>query len=260
MNERIFEEDLRLPALYLISMNNGKLNTTQLSNLLRTILKPSGEDLELLANRNDDYFSQIVRNLTAKTRSFVKNGFIQRESKSGSPFFITDKGKIYLEQNKPGLKYLLSNDFDYVDIKENLKSIEKGKKIETFDENIIISEGLKIYTERSVYERSKKLRGYAIDYFSQDGRISCNCCSFNFEDFYGIDCGKGFIEIHHTKPIFKYEEQDINTTIEQAMKNLIPVCSNCHRMIHRNWAKPIEIQVLINTIQQNGIINGHKII
>ena len=125
MSERIFEEDLRLPALYLISLRNGQINTSELSKMLRNILKPSGDDLEILANRNDDYFSQIVRNLTAKTRPFVKNGYIDRESKSGSSLYITDKGKQYLSEHKFELKYLLTNDFEYTDIKDNLKKIEK---------------------------------------------------------------------------------------------------------------------------------------
>lgn len=254
MSERIFEEDLRLPALYLISLRNGQINTSELSKMLRNILKPSGDDLEILANRNDDYFSQIVRNLTAKTRPFVKNGYIDRESKSGTSLYITDKGKQYLSEHKFELKYLLTNDFEYTDIKDNLKKIEKEKrKIQTFDENIIIAEGVKKVAEVAVYERSKKLRDFAIQYFTKDNRISCNCCSFNFGDFYGEEIGKGFIEIHHTKPIFTYEDEDIENTLKQAVENLTPVCSNCHRMIHRNWKKPLEIQVLIDNINANGI-------
>lgn len=255
MSERIFENDLHLPALYLVNLKNGKINTTELSNLLRDILKPSGEDLELLANRNDDYFSQIVRNLTAKTRPFVKKGFITRESKAGSPLFITNKGKEFLKQNKADLRYLLTNDFDYVDIKKNLKELEleKGKKKRlVFDENIIIQEGLKKVAQVKVYERSSKLRNYAIEHFTKDGQIACECCSFDFKDFYG-EKGKGFIEIHHTKPIFQYKSEDLNVTLDKALENLAPVCSNCHRMIHRNWSKPLEIQQLIGIVNEFGI-------
>src|SRR5690606_3183138 len=98
----------------------------------------------------------------------------------------TDKGRQYLSEHKFELKYLLTNDFEYTDIKDNLKKIETGeRKVLTFDENIIISEGVKRYTEVAVYERSKKLRDFAIEYFSTDGRISCKCCTFNFGDFYG---------------------------------------------------------------------------
>ena len=39
MSERIYENDLRLPALYLISMRNGNINTSELSNMLKNILK-----------------------------------------------------------------------------------------------------------------------------------------------------------------------------------------------------------------------------
>lgn len=257
MENRILENDLRLPALYLINLYNGKISTTELSQKLREILKPSGDDLVILKNRNDDHFSQIVRNLTGSERPFVKNGFIQRDIKSGSPLFITKKGKQYLKNHNLELKYLLTNDFEYKDIKESLKIIENNNiKLQTFDENIIITEGLKKYTSVAVYERSKKLRDVALEKFSINGRISCDCCKFNFEDFYGSELGKGFIEMHHTKPIFKYKVEDIQTTIDKAINNLMPVCSNCHRMIHRNKNQQIEIQVLIENIKNNGIYIG----
>jgi len=84
-------------------------------------------------------------------------------------------------------------------------------------------------------------------------QITNECCTFDFEDFYGAEVGKVFIEIHHTKPIFQYEDSDTEKTVENALKNLIPACSNCHRMVHRNWSKPLEIQYLIGRIEQNGI-------
>ena len=41
--------------------------------------------------------------------------------------------------------------------------------------------------------------------------------------------GKGFIEVHHTEPLGSLsEEKIINPQID-----LVPVCSNCHRIIHR---------------------------
>ena len=111
---------------------------------------------------------------------------------------------------------------------------------------------MKKFRQVNVYNRSSTLRNYAIEHFTVENHISCQCCSFDFEDFYGSEIGKGFIEIHHTKPIFKYEDNDLEDTIKNALKNLAPVCSNCHRMIHRNWSKPLEIQYLINKIEENG--------
>jgi predicted HNH restriction endonuclease len=54
---------------------------------------------------------------------------------------------------------------------ENLRKVEKNqnkKKIETFDENIIIQEGTKKLTEVAVYERSSTLRNYAIAYYTKN--------------------------------------------------------------------------------------------
>lgn len=45
---------------------------------------------------------------------------------------------------------------------------------------------------------------------------------------------KSCIEIHHIKPIYQYEDDDENKTLEAALRNLMPVCPNCHRIIHKN--------------------------
>ncbi len=258
MAKRITETELILPSLYLMSLNEGRITTSELIQKLRDIMKPVGEDLEILIGRNDDKFSQKVRNLKAHN-TFEKFGYAQYKGVSKNSYVeITDDGKQHLKQNEDILKYLLINDFTYTDLTENLRKVAQNqnkKKIEVFDENIIIQEGNKRLTEVSIYERSSKLRNYAIQCFTKEDRISCHCCNFNFGDFYGDDIGKGFIEIHHTKPIFKYEDDDIENTLKQAVTNLIPVCSNCHRMIHRNWKKPIEIQFLIDNIHKNGLFN-----
>jgi hypothetical protein len=256
MAKRISELELLLPSLYLMKINGGNITTTELINKLRVIMKPTGEDLEILQGRNDDKFSQKVRNLIAH-RTFERYDYAEyKKTPIGTNIQITSIGKKHLNDKQDILQYLLVNDFEYTDLRESLQKVEtedKKRKIETFDENIIIQEGIKKVAQVKVYERSSKLRNYAIHYFTKEEHISCQCCSFDFENFYGTEIGKGFIEIHHTKPIFQYEDDDIENTLENAVKNLTPVCSNCHRMIHRNWSKPLEIQYLIGKIRENGL-------
>lgn len=60
---RIAEKELILPTLYIIENNNGSILTSDLIQQLREIMKPKEEDIEILKNRNDDRFSQKVRNL-----------------------------------------------------------------------------------------------------------------------------------------------------------------------------------------------------
>lgn len=61
--------------------------------------------------------------------------------------------------------------------------------------------------------------------------IQCVCCGFDFEEFYG-PLGRGYIHVHHLYPISS--TTDIYE-IDPA-KDLVPLCPNCHAMVHRGEA------------------------
>ena len=268
MNSRFKEKELVLPSLYLMSVHGGKRTTAELISGLRNIMNPSGEDLKILESRKDDKFSQKVRNLKSH-ETLEELGYAKyKRASSGGHFKITDAGKKHLETKAPILKYLLGNDFSYTDIAENLIQIEldsdKNKgAIETFHETVLadnlVAEGSKGKAEVETRQRSAKLRDYAVNYFTVNGIIRCKCCALSFEDFYGVKIGKGFIEIHHIKPIFKYKSDDIQKTYSDAVKNLVPVCANCHRMIHRKRKDPLESDFLAKSVRMNGVYAGTKI-
>ena len=56
------EDEIAQVALEVICRNPG-IRTSELIDEARRIMKPDGEDLEILEGRNDDKFSQKVRNL-----------------------------------------------------------------------------------------------------------------------------------------------------------------------------------------------------
>lgn len=61
-----------------------------------------------------------------------------------------------------------------------------------------------------------------------DPKLRCEICGFSFVEKYG-DIGEGFIEAHHKIPLSALEESTITRE-----DDLILVCSNCHRMLHRS--------------------------
>ena len=61
-----------------------------------------------------------------------------------------------------------------------------------------------------------------------DGRVFCEVCRFDFAVQYPSRLGEGFIEVHHLSPLSTQDEPR-KTTLE----DLLLVCANCHRMIHR---------------------------
>jgi 5-methylcytosine-specific restriction protein A len=70
-------------------------------------------------------------------------------------------------------------------------------------------------------------------------------CGFNFEEAFG-SIGKGFIHVHHIKPLSKIKKGYIVDPI----KDLIPMCPNCHSMIHKG-DPPYTVEKLKTIIQGN---------
>ena len=79
----------------------------------------------------------------------------------------------------------------------------------------------------NAYERNKKNRDDAIKAYGN--KYCCEICGFNFEEVYG-NIGKNFIHVHHIMPLSTIRK---NYKINPA-KDLVPVCPNCHAMLHRN--------------------------
>lgn len=236
---QITEKELILPTLYLLSKEkNNYISTSELIVKLTDIMHPTGVDAEILKNRNDTHFSQKVRNLKSHD-TLTKNDFAIYE-KNG--YILSDAGRIYLEENLDSINYLLNNTFDYEDIKTELDKIEKQpdkqrKRIHLIE---LVSEGFEQKTSTVAYKRSSNLRNYAKDYYTKNGKLFCDCCNFDFSTAYANPYNKNCIEMHHIKPIFQYEDEDENKTVKEALKNILPVCPNCHRVIHRNKIYGIE--------------------
>lgn len=57
---------------------------------------------------------------------------------------------------------------------------------------------------------------------------SCQICGFNFERAYG-NLGRDFIHVHHIVPV----SQMGPGYVVDPINDLIPVCPNCHAMLHR---------------------------
>lgn len=85
-------------------------------------------------------------------------------------------------------------------------------------------EGKRYAISVNAYERDVKARTKSIACHG----CYCAVCGFDFEATYG-DVGKGVIEVHHITPLSQInQEYEVNPA-----KDLIPVCSNCHTIIHK---------------------------
>lgn len=77
----------------------------------------------------------------------------------------------------------------------------------------------------NAYERNRRARAVCLRHYGR----SCLACGFNFDVKYGAANAEGYVQVHHVVPL---------ATIGAAyrldpIRDLRPVCPNCHAIIHR---------------------------
>jgi len=138
-------------------------------------------------------------------------------------FFLEDNGYVFKKAFKSDEQFI-HTDSDIESQKYEDEYFE-GKKKKKFS---------------SYYERVPKLRAATIKHHG----IICKVCGFDFEKVYGKH-GSGYIEVHHLAPVSSLKA----STKIKPEEDMAVVCSNCHRMIHRqkdNVLSPDELRNLLN--------------
>jgi len=94
----------------------------------------------------------------------------------------------------------------------------------------------------TTYERSPVYRKAALLIHG----TRCKACGFEYGNFYG-DYAKGFIHVHHVNPVSQVK---VPMAINPAT-DLVPLCANCHSVIHRRKDKTLTIDELKGLIKNN---------
>jgi 5-methylcytosine-specific restriction enzyme A len=92
------------------------------------------------------------------------------------------------------------------------------------DPERLMLEGGEYSVTQTRYERDPKTRNKSLAIHG----YQCYICKFDFEKKYG-ELGKGFIHVHHITPLAERGK----SSPTDPEKDLIPVCPNCHAMLHR---------------------------
>lgn len=100
-------------------------------------------------------------------------------------------------------------------------------------------EGSRISVYVNKYERSAKARQLCIEHYGTD----CFICKQNMAAIYG-DTALGLVHVHHVKPLAGIsEEYQVDP-----VKDLVPICPNCHAVIHRKYP-PYTVQEVTEMYQ-----------
>lgn len=118
----------------------------------------------------------------------------------------------------------------------------KENFVDVTEDDISFPEGKQKLKTHICRERNQKVIQIAKDRFKEKhGHLYCEACGFDFYKKYG-KIGEDYIEGHHTIPVSELKEDD-----KTKPEDIILLCSNCHKMIHRKrpWLKKEELKELI---------------
>lgn len=206
-NRKYLEKRLSKDQHYFALAEIGKVNTTNNKDYYADIINYSPFNLPISFKLNDKYLEDVPEN---KKLNYFRDGVrpITKENFDKILFHVVGE-----------LKHLL------------LESIQKREDEYT----TTFYEGAKRIVYTTKYEREPKARKEAIKIHG----LSCMVCDINFEERYG-DLGKGFIHVHHNKPLYMNEEK----TPVNPEKDLDILCPNCHSMIHRKRDVVLKVEEL----------------
>ena len=149
--------------------------------------------------------------------------------------FLTNENMTYNERAFEHWKLHIYPNEEVVTIKEKSNKVPMNKSFKYLTSNTsiiypddisdnVLFEGAKKKVTVNFYERDPKARNICLEHYG----YNCYICKFNFEENFG-EIGKNFIHVHHIHPL-----SEINQEYKvDPVKDLIPVCPNCHAMLHK---------------------------
>lgn len=203
---------MRIRAGHSVASRRGITNQTVLSKFI-TQLRP---DVKFAAD-----FDKLLKRWLIDNSDELKNIILKHKS---------DRQDVELINNAfykaPESDILLAPEFGY---DPNEKSFKEGKTK--------LALHLRKERNRSLVNQAKALWNQ-----KQNGRVICSVCSFSFPETYG-EVGEGFTEAHHIHPISSLESDTKVTKYD-----VVPVCSNCHSMLHRHrpWLTIEQLHTIVS--------------
>lgn len=208
-------KEIEIPLLTFILSQGGTIECSSCYNHLASEFGLTTREREQYINGKQKWPNMVqwARN------SLLKNGLIYSSKEVGQSIWkLTEKG-----------------------ISE-AKSLVNKKEVSYPDEiGESVFEGAQTTVIVNKYERNKSARATCIKFHGHN----CSVCRLNFEEKFG-SIGKDFIHVHHVKPISSIGHEYKLDPI----KDLIPVCPNCHAMLHRE-DPPLTIEKLKNILNDN---------
>lgn len=127
------------------------------------------------------------------------------------------------ESNPVALRQIAEAIRNGVSLSSDCWDVDLSGEFDVFPEGRLLTK-LHVLRERSRSAVAAKIKHV----LRTEKHLACEACRFDFHAFYG-EIGRGFAECHHVLPL-----SDSVLQRGTRIRDLVIVCANCHRMLHRS--------------------------
>lgn len=235
----LFKEEISLGDTAFM-WRSGKDAGLVAHGVIEELPKPLGEALypqmagkDFRLDDDDDFFETEVGIRLISTRVDADEGFVPRQLFLDDPT-LKDSRIIKAPQ---GTVFRLNRD----ETKRAMALWGEELDLPFFMAASESIEGRSILRQHRARERSTRLIKIKKDSFKAEhgGEVFCEVCHFDFSQHYPTELGDGYIEAHHLIPLSQKQEPS-----PTRLEDLMLICSNCHRMVHRSKDVDRNLQLL----------------
>lgn len=171
---------------------------------------PSSESCDFDFSLVQEVYSQLKPAHEAIIKKAARTQMLPN-TKSTHSADLVDYLSLVVDRELPQPQYALRSDYASVG------------DVAGMSERLALYEGEAKIAQVRRYERNYLARRLCIE----EHGLQCGICMFDFEKKYGAEA-KGLIHVHHIRPLSEIGEQyQLNPE-----EDLLPVCPNCHMVIH----------------------------
>jgi hypothetical protein len=192
---------------------------------------------KVATSRSIQFSPKDIRDLTdLKSGSFGPIFQGMRSDQPGGAPPVPPKYKNTLVQVSRGKYRLSANGQSLVTPKNKVALPDDVSDIELIEDAGDVEGRRRLVQHFQIERKPSVVRDAKRKWAALDPLLRCVCCKFSFKERFGKR-GEDFVEAHHKKPFADLKRDEI---VRTAVQDLVPVCANCHRMLHKKPAVSLE--------------------
>ena len=207
-------------GFYAAQADKLRKRVAALPEVLRPVRRLSEEDMRLAAGSRSDYVLRKSLDAYEYDRPIYEE-FDESEGQCAY-YGLFDSVLPESDDTVLGIVVRATSFFETV-IKSQQANVQVHEKDHDHEDAYVQYENRQVVRQHLDREQSRPLA----EQCKKRDNYRCQVCEMMFREVYG-DIGKAFAEAHHIIPLNR-----LANTVEASLSDLVTVCANCHRMLHK---------------------------